>query len=142
MHIHTMCTYASLTGPTGCNATGYFTGTVTFETVMTIDREINANNFTIQFKNDLIGSTEWHEVANLRESSDKVGTLYFYNVAHTMMNKEFNVTMCTYSNVCSNYGKTSEEPGGTGRWILPENKDIDGTYFTSIKNMTFMETSG
>jgi hypothetical protein len=47
--------------------------------------------------------------------------------------------MCTYDNICSDYGKTQEEEGDTGRWILPENKDIDDTYFLSIKNITFSQ---
>jgi hypothetical protein len=55
LHIHAKCDYLHTTNLTGCSATGLFTGTVTFETVMTMSRAINATNFTIQFTNDLIG---------------------------------------------------------------------------------------
>lgn len=101
---------------------------------MKMSRDINAANFTIQFTNDLIGSGE----SRLNANSDRLGTIYFYNVENTMMNKTYSVEMCTYSNVChSDFGKTREEAGDTGRWIVPENKEIDDTYFLSIKNITF-----
>lgn len=102
---------------------------------MTLNQPINGDNFTIQFKNDMTGSQKE------KNTSDQLGVIYFYNVEHTMMNKPFNVTMCTFSDVCTAYGATQEEAGDTGRWILPENKHIQDAYFSSVKNMTFVQSA-
>ena len=73
------------------------------------------------------------------EASDKLGVMYFYNIQRfDTSEKNYTVEMCTYSNKCSDYGNLTQEAGNTGRFIVPENDQLD-TYFTDIKNFTFTE---
>lgn len=101
LHIHPRCNLLK----DGCSATGLVTGIVTFETMINLSREVNGTDFTMQFTNDLIGSNEHI----LKESSDILGSIYFYNVNQTMMNHAYSVKMCTYKNICHHYGETVAE---------------------------------